>query len=56
LVKDLLSNNNETTLELPPHSPDLVPADLFLFSQMKSALKEECFCVATDIIKNATEN
>jgi len=55
LVKDFLSNNNVATLERPHYSPDLVPADFFLFAQMKSALKEERFCVATDKIKNATE-
>jgi transposase len=55
LVKNFLSNNNVTTPELPPYSPELVPADFFLFPQMKSALKEQRFCVATDIINNATE-
>jgi len=27
LVKDLLAKNNVTTLEFPPYSPDLAPAD-----------------------------
>jgi len=55
LVKDFLSYNNVTTLECPPYFPDLIPADFFLFPQMKSALKEQRFCVVTVIIKNATE-
>jgi hypothetical protein len=38
----------------PPYSPDVVPVDFYLFSQLKSALKWRRFCVATDI-KNATE-
>ena len=55
LVKDFLAKNNVATLEHPPHSPDLAPVDLFLFPQLKSVLKGRCFCDATDIIKNATE-
>jgi hypothetical protein len=43
------------TLEHPPYSPDLVPADFCLFPKIKSTLKEQRFCVVTDIIKNATE-
>jgi transposase len=52
LLKDFLANNNVTTLERPPHSPDMVP--FFLFSHMKSALKKERFCVAINS-KNAKE-
>jgi len=37
-----------------PYSPDLVPADFYLFRRLKSALKRRSFCDATDI-KNATE-
>jgi transposase len=55
LDKDFLSNNNVKTLERPPYSPDLVPPDFFLLTQIKSTLKEQRFCVVTDIIKNATE-
>jgi hypothetical protein len=35
---------------IPPHSPDLAPADFYLFPRLTSA-----FCDATDIIKNATD-
>jgi transposase len=41
-------------LEHPPYSPDLVPADFYLFSQLKSALKWRRFCDATEVT-NATE-
>ena len=54
LVKDILTKNDVTTLEHTPYSPDLAPADFCLFPQLKSVLKGEHFCVATDIIKNAT--
>jgi hypothetical protein len=33
----------------------MAAADFYLFPQLKSALKEQCFCVGTDIIKRATE-
>jgi len=39
LVKDFLAKNNVTTLELPPYSPDLAPADFYLSPQLKSSLK-----------------
>jgi len=55
LVKYFLANNNVTRLEPLPHSPDVVPADFYLFARLKSALKGRGFCDATDIIKNATE-
>jgi transposase len=32
LVKDFLAKNNLTTLENPPHSSDLAPADFFFCS------------------------
>ena len=52
LVKDFLAKNNVTTLEQPLL---LSPADFYLFARLKSALKGQRFCDATDIIKNATE-
>jgi histone-lysine N-methyltransferase SETMAR len=54
LFKDFLANNNVAILEHPPHSPDLAPADVYLFPQLKSALKLWVFGDTTDIIKNAT--
>jgi hypothetical protein len=43
-----------TTLEHPPYSPDLAPADFYLFPWLRSALKERRFYDATDIIRIAT--
>jgi hypothetical protein len=43
------------TLEHPPYSLDLVPADFHLFLSLKLALKGRHFCKDTGIIKNATE-
>ena len=31
LVKEILAKNNVTTLEHPPHSPDLDPGDFYIF-------------------------
>ena len=55
LVKDFLAKNNVTTPEDPPYSPDLVPADFYLFPRLKSALKGWRFCDASDTIKSETE-
>jgi transposase len=49
------AKNNVTTLELPPYSPELAPAEFYLFPQLKSALKVQHFYDANDIIKNMTE-
>jgi hypothetical protein len=43
-----------TTLEHSTYSPDLAPADFYLFPRLKSALKGRHFC-DIDVIKNATE-
>jgi histone-lysine N-methyltransferase SETMAR len=55
LVQDFLAKKNLATLEHPPHSPDLAPADFYLYARLKSTLKGLRFGDATDIIKNATE-
>ena len=40
---------------IPPQSPDLAPADFYLFPRLISAFKLRRLCDATDIIKNATD-
>jgi hypothetical protein len=55
LVKYFSAKSNVTTLAYTPYSSDLAQADFYLFPQLKSALNGRCFCGATDIIKNATE-
>jgi hypothetical protein len=49
-----LSKEQSDNNAAPPYSPDLAPADFYLFRRLKSALKRRHFCNATDI-KNATE-
>ena len=52
--KDFLAKNEMTTLEYPPQSPHLAPADFYMLPRLKSALKVWDYCDATNIIKNAT--
>jgi hypothetical protein len=52
--KEFIAKNDVPTMNIA-HTSDLVSADFYLFPRMKSALKRRCFCDATDIIKNATE-
>jgi hypothetical protein len=55
LVKNFLAKDNVPTLKHRPYSPGLAPADFCLFPRLKSALQEEHFYDATDIIKNVME-
>jgi hypothetical protein len=54
LVKDFLAKNNVTTLGHHSNSPDLVPTDFDLFSQLILVLKGRGFCDATEIIKDVS--
>ena len=56
LVKKFLAKNIVTTLEYPSYSPDLAPADFYLFRGIQTALQGRHFCDATDIIQNAMES
>jgi len=46
---------SEEQCDNPGASPDLAPADVYLFSRLNAALKERRFGDATAIVKNATE-
>jgi len=37
----------------PPYSPDLAPADFFLFPKLKTTLKGHCFQTIEDIQETA---
>jgi transposase len=43
LVRDILAKHATTVLPQPPYSPDLAPADFFLFPKLKSTLKGRRF-------------
>ncbi|GBL63387.1 hypothetical protein AVEN_125751-1 [Araneus ventricosus] len=43
------------TLEHPPYSPDLVPADFYLFPRLKMKLMGHRFVDSNEVIENATK-
>ena len=51
IVKQFLAQRKVTVLDHPPYSPDLAPADYFLFPKVKYHLKERLFDSISDIQK-----
>jgi transposase len=49
IVKQFLAQEKVTVLEHRPYSPDLAPADYFLFRKVKSHLKGHLFVSISDI-------
>jgi len=54
IVKQFLAKRKMTVLDHPPYSPDLAPADYFLFRKVKSHLKGRVFDSISDIQKAVT--
>ena len=56
LTDDQKENRAEISQELlhPPYSPDLAPADFFLFPKLKTTLKGRRFQTIEEIQENAT--
>jgi histone-lysine N-methyltransferase SETMAR len=50
LIRDFLANTNTIVLPRPPYSPDLAPADFFLFSKLNSTLKGRRFQTIQEIL------
>ena len=55
LVRNFLAKNETTVVPQPPYSPDLAPADFFLFPKLKSTLKWRRFDTFDEIQKNSTK-
>jgi len=62
IVKKFLGNRNVAVLHYAPYSPDLVPADYFLFPKLKFSLKgrhfqtvEEIQCAVTRELNNISK-
>jgi transposase len=55
LVRNFLAKNEMTVVPQPPYSPDLAPADFFLFPKLKSTLKGRHFDTINEIQKNSTD-
>ena len=49
IVKKFLANRNVAVLHHPPYSPDLTPADYFLFPKLKFSLKGRHFQTVEEI-------
>jgi transposase len=43
LIRDFLTKHETTLVPQPPYSPDLAPADFFLFTKLKFVLKGRRF-------------
>jgi len=54
IVKQFLAQQKVTVLDHPPYSPDLEPADYFLFQKVKSHLNWHLFDSISDIQKAVT--
>jgi len=54
IVKQFLAQRKVTVLDHPPYSPDLAPADYFLFPKVKYQLKGRLFDSLSDIQKAVT--
>lgn len=53
-VKRFLAKHEVVELHHPPYSPDLAPADFFLFPKLKTVIKGTRFVDVEDIKKNVT--
>jgi histone-lysine N-methyltransferase SETMAR len=54
IVKQFLAQQKVTVLDHPPYSPDLAPADYFLFPKVKSHLKGRLFDSISGVQKAVT--
>jgi len=55
LVRNFLVKNEMIIVPQPPYSPDLAPADFFLYPKLKSTLKGRCFDTFDKIQKNSAK-
>ena len=49
LVLEILGKHKTVNMSQPPYSPDLAPADFFLFSKLKTAMKGKRFATIEEI-------
>jgi len=54
IIKQFLTQQKVTVFDHPSYSPDLAPADYFLFRKVKSHLKGRLFASISDIQKAVT--
>jgi transposase len=54
LIRSCLAKHQISVVPHPPYSPDLAPADIFLFPKLKTTLKGRHFQIIEEIQENAT--
>lgn len=54
MVRQFLTQRGVTVLQHPPYSPDLAPADFFLFPRLKQALKGSRFADVEEVQNHVT--
>jgi len=52
LIRSYLAKHQTPDVTQPPYSPDLAPADFFLFPKLKSTFKGRCFQTIEEIQEN----
>jgi len=53
LIRSYLANHQTSVVPHPPYSPDLAPADFFLFLKLKTTLRRRRFQTIEEIQENA---
>jgi len=53
IIREVLTKHETTIVPQPPYSPDLAPADFFLFLKLKSSLKGRRFQTVKEIEENS---
>ena len=56
LIREFLAKQETTVVPQPPYSPDLAPADFFLFPKLKSTLKGRRFQTVEEIKENSLQD
>jgi transposase len=56
LIREFLAKQETIVEPQPPYSPDLAPADFFLFRKLKSTLKGRPFWTVEEIKENSLQD
>jgi len=56
LIREFLAKQETIVVPQPPYSPDLAPADIFLFPKLKSTLKGRRFQTIVEIKENSLQD
>jgi len=56
LIREFLAKQETIVVPQPPYSPDLAPADFFLFKKLKSTLKGRRFQTIEEIKENSLQD